>query len=55
MIIHFGEEKTKSILFSFRRNSKLVQELDIIHKEIKIKQLKNVNYLGSQLNKNILD
>ena len=48
--IHFGEDKTKSILFSFKRNLKLVEELDIRYKEIKIKQHKHVNYLGCMLN-----
>ena len=36
--IHFGEDKTKSILFSFKRNLKLVEELDIRCKDVKIKQ-----------------
>ena len=36
--VHFGEDKTKSILFSSKRNLKLVEELDIRYKEIKIKQ-----------------
>ena len=44
--IHFGEDRTKSILFSSNRNLKLVQELDTRYKEIKIKQHKHVNYLG---------
>ena len=43
---HIGEDKTKSILFSSRRNLKLVEELDIRYKEIKTKQHKHVNYLG---------
>ena len=33
--IHFGEDKTKSILFSSKRNLKLVEELDIRYKDIK--------------------
>ena len=44
--IHFGEDKTKSILFCSKPNLKLVEQLDIRHKEIKIKQHKHVNYLG---------
>ena len=36
--IHFGEDKTKSVLFSSKHNLKLVEELDIRYKEIKIKQ-----------------
>ena len=44
--IHFGDDKTKSMLFSSKCNLKLVEELDIRYKEIKIKQHKHVNYLG---------
>ena len=47
--IHFGEDKTKSILFSSKCNSKLVEELDIRYKQINIKQHKYVNYLGCAL------
>ena len=47
--LHFGEDKTKSVLFSSKRNLKLVEELDIRSKEIKIKQHKHVNYLGCML------
>ena len=43
--IRFGEDKTRSILFSSKRSLKLVEELDIRYKEIKIKQHKHVNYL----------
>ena len=42
---HFGEDKTKSVLFSSKRNLKLVEKLDIKYKEIKIKQHKHMNYL----------
>ena len=35
--IHFGEHKRKSILFSSKLNLKLVEELDIRYKDIKIK------------------
>ena len=44
--IHFGEDKMKSILFSSKRNLKLVEELDIRYKDIKIKKYKHENYLG---------
>ena len=44
--MHFGEDKTKSILFTSKRNLKLVEELDIRYKAIKIKQHKHVNDLG---------
>ena len=46
LIIHFPEDKTKSILFSSRRNLKLVEELDIRYKEIKSKQHEHVNFLA---------
>ena len=49
--IHFGEDKTKSILSNSNRNLKLVDELDTRYKEIKIKQHKHVNYLGYVLDK----
>ena len=52
--IHFGEDKTKSILFSSKRNLKLVEELDIRYKDIKIKKYKHVNYLGSMLDESML-
>ena len=42
----FWRNKTKSILFSSKRNLKLVEELDIRSKDLKIKQYKHVNYLG---------
>ena len=44
--IHFGEDKTKSILFSSNSNVKLVEELDIKYTDIKLKQHKLVNYRG---------
>ena len=51
--IHLGEDKTKSILFSSKRNLKLVQKLDIRCKDIKIKQYKHVNYLGCMLDESM--
>ena len=47
--MHFGEDKTKSILFGSKHNLRLVEELDIRYKEIKIKQHEHVNYLGCVL------
>ena len=44
--IHFGEDKSKSILFSPKRNLKLVEEQDIRYKDIKIKQHKHVKSSG---------
>ena len=53
LIRHFRKDKMKSILFSSKRNLKLVEELDIRYKDIKIKQHKYVNYLGCVLDKSI--
>ena len=56
------EKTTKSILFSSKRNLKLVEgldiryiveELDIRYKDIKIKQQKHVNYLGCVLDESM--
>ena len=52
--IHFGEDKTKSTLFSSKHNLKLVEELDMRYKDIKIKQYKHVNYLGCMLHESML-
>ena len=47
--IHFGEDKRNSVLLSSKRNLKLVEELYIRYKVIKIKQHKHLNYLGCVL------
>ena len=44
--IHFGEDKTKSILFSSKRKIKKASPLNIQYKDIKIKQYSEVTYLG---------
>ena len=44
--IHFGEDKTKSIIFGTKRRLKDSHKLDIRRNEIKIKQHKEVKYLG---------
>ena len=44
--IHFGEDKTKSILFGTRKKLKNLRELSISHGDIKIKQHSQVLYLG---------
>ena len=49
LTIHFGEDKAKSILFSSKCNLKLIEELDIRYKEIKIKQHNHKSYLGCVL------
>ena len=47
--IHFGEDKTKSIVFGTNRKMKNIRELEIKHGEIKIKQQPQVVYLGCTL------
>ena len=43
--IHFGEDKTKSILFASKRKIKKVPKLNINYKNIQIKQHSKVTYL----------
>ena len=47
--IHFGEDKTKSILFGTGRKLKKQRDLNISRGEIKIKQHSQVVYLGCTL------
>ena len=47
--IHFGEVKTKSILFAAKRKVKKLQKLEITYKNIRIKQHSRVTYLGCLL------
>ena len=51
--IHFGEDKTKSILFAAKRKIKKVPKLKIIYKNIQIKQHSKVTYLGCILDETI--
>ena len=44
--IHFGEDKTKFILFSSKSKIKKLQKLEIIYNNIRIKQHSQVTYLG---------
>ena len=44
--IHFGEDKTKSILFATKRRIKKPQKLEIIYNNIRIKQHCRVTYVG---------
>ena len=44
--IHFGEDKTKSIIFGSHRKMKNLRDLDIRRGDIKIKQYTQVTYLG---------
>ena len=50
--IHFGEDKTKSILFG-RKNCKNFKKLDIRRGDIMIKQHSMVTYLGCILDENL--
>ena len=43
--VHFGEDKTKSILFSPNHRSKSIGQIDISHKDAEIKQYSRVTYL----------
>ena len=47
--IHFGEEKTKSIIFGSRKKFKNLDTLDIKRGDINIKQYTSVTYLGCEL------
>ena len=49
LIIHFGEDKTKSILFASKRTAKNIRQLNIKYKDINIKQHSEVTYLGCVL------
>ena len=51
--IHFGEDKTKSILFSSKRKIKKASSLNIQYKDIKIKQYSKVTYLGCILDETL--
>ena len=51
--IHFGEDKTKSILFGTKRRLKDDPKIEICRKEIKIKQHKEVKYLGCLFDSNL--
>ena len=51
--IHFGEEKTKSILFGSKRHLKRSNNLHIRYSDMKIKQHYKVTYLGGILGNNL--
>ena len=44
--IHFGDDKTKSILFASKRKAKNIRQLNIKYKDINIKQHSEVTYFG---------
>ena len=47
--IHFGEDKTKSIVFGSQKRLKNLDQIDITRGDIKIKQHRSVTYLGCEL------
>ena len=47
--IHFGEDKTKSILFASKRRAENIRQLNVKYKNINIKQHSEVTYLGCVL------
>ena len=53
LCIHFGEDKTKSILFGTKRRLKGDTKLEINRREIKIKQHSEVKYLGCLFDSNL--
>ena len=52
--IHFGEDKTKLILFGSKHNIKNLKLLNIQYNDIKIKQYTKVTYLGCNLVETLL-
>ena len=51
--IHFGDDKTKSVLFTTKRKAKNIRNLNIRYKEINIKQHAQVIYLGCASNESM--
>ena len=51
--IHFGKDKTKSILFSTKNKKKRIGTLEIKYGNINIKQYSKVTYLGCELDENL--
>ena len=51
--IHFGEDKTKSILFAPKNKIKKIDKLDITYNGIHIKQCSKVTYLGCILDESL--
>ena len=51
--IHFGHDKTESILFASKQRAKNICKLNIRYKEINIKQQAQVTYLGCVLGKSM--
>ena len=53
LTIHFGEDKTKSILFTTKNKNKSVGNLNIKYNNINIKQYSRVTYLGCILDETL--
>ena len=51
--IYFGEDKTKSILFSTKNRKWKIGTFDIQHGDVKIKQYSKVTYLGCELDESL--
>ena len=47
--VHSGEDKIKSIIFSPKHRLKSIGQIDILYKDVKIKQYSKVAYLGCVL------
>ena len=47
--IHFGENRTQSILFSTKNRKRKIETLDIQYGDVKIKQYSKVTCLGCEL------
>ena len=54
LTIHFGEDKTKSILFSNNNRKRKIRTLDIQYGDVKIKQYSKVTYSGCELDDSLL-
>ena len=52
--IHFGEDKTKSILFSTKNRKRKIGNLDEQFADAKIKQYSKVTYLGCEFDESLL-
>ena len=52
-IVHFGEDKTKSLLFSSKSKVKKASPLNIQYKGKKVKQYSKVTYLGCIFDENL--
>ena len=50
---HFGEQKTKSILFGTTKRLKISRDLDIRYKDIEIRPHSNGTYMGCILDNNV--